>query len=100
MTTTAWLWIIFTVFVLGMLALDLGVFHRKAHVVTKKEAALWSLVWILLAMVGTKMMLAEVYKIPIGVSLGVIAALLALSIMASLLFPRQSTEAEPGVATS
>jgi tellurite resistance protein TerC len=53
-----------------------------------------------LGFVGTKMMLAEVYKIPIGVSLGVIAALLALSIMASLLFPRQSTEAEPGVATS
>lgn len=51
MTTTVWPWIIFTVFVLGMLALDLGVFHRKAHVVTKKEAALWSLVWILLAMV-------------------------------------------------
>jgi tellurite resistance protein TerC len=45
-----WPWIIFTVFVLGMLALDLGVFHRDAHVVTKKEAALWSLVWILLAL--------------------------------------------------
>ncbi len=50
MTSTVWPWIIFTVFVLGMLALDLGVFHRDAHVVTKKEAALWSLVWILLAL--------------------------------------------------
>ncbi len=50
MTSTLWPWFIFTVFVLGMLALDLGVFHRDAHVVTKKEAALWSLVWILLAM--------------------------------------------------
>ncbi len=49
MTSTIWPWIVFTVFVLGMLALDLGVFHRDAHVVTKKEAALWSLVWILLA---------------------------------------------------
>src|SRR6266849_5483660 len=51
MTATVWPWIIFTVFVLGMLALDLGVFHRDAHVVTKKEAALWSLVWILLALI-------------------------------------------------
>jgi len=51
MTASVWPWIIFTVFVLGMLVLDLGVFHRKAHVVSKKEAALWSLVWILLAMV-------------------------------------------------
>ncbi len=51
MTSTIWPWIVFTVFVLGMLALDLGVFHRDAHMVTKKEAALWSLVWILLALV-------------------------------------------------
>ncbi|MBI3303361.1 MAG: TerC family protein [Deltaproteobacteria bacterium] len=51
MTSTIWPWIVFTVFVLGMLALDLGVFHRDAHVVTKKEAALWSLVWILLALI-------------------------------------------------
>jgi tellurite resistance protein TerC len=51
MTSTIWPWIVFTVFVLGMLALDLGVFHRNAHVVSKKEAVLWSLVWILLALV-------------------------------------------------
>ena len=50
MTSTVWPWIIFTLFVLGMLTLDLGVFHRQAHVVSKKEAALWSLVWILLAL--------------------------------------------------
>jgi tellurite resistance protein TerC len=49
-TSTVWPWIIFTLFVLGMLTLDLGVFHRQAHVVSKKEAALWSLVWILLAL--------------------------------------------------
>ncbi len=48
MTASMWPWILFTVFVLGMLAFDLGVFHRDAHVVTKKEAALLSLVWILL----------------------------------------------------
>lgn len=46
MTASVWPWIIFTVFVLGMLALDLGVFHRRAHVVTKKEAALGAKVGI------------------------------------------------------
>ena len=45
------LWIAFNVFVLGMLALDLGVFHRKAHSVSIKEASLWSLIWVTLAMV-------------------------------------------------
>lgn len=43
-------WVLFHVFVLGMLALDLGVFHRKAHVVHFKEALAWSGVWILLAL--------------------------------------------------
>ena len=51
MSDTLWLWIGFNVFVLGMLALDLGVFHRHAHVVKFKEAATWSVVWILLACV-------------------------------------------------
>jgi TerC family integral membrane protein len=45
------LWIAFNVFVLGMLALDLGVFHRKAHAVSIKEASIWSVVWIALAMI-------------------------------------------------
>jgi tellurite resistance protein TerC len=48
---TVWLWIGFNLFVLLMLALDLGVFHRKAHVVSIREATMWSLVWIALAMV-------------------------------------------------
>ena len=39
-----WMWGGFVAFVLAMLALDLGVFHRKAHAVTVKEAATWSLV--------------------------------------------------------
>ena len=38
------LWGGFIVFVLLMLALDLGVFHRKAHAVSFKEAAIWSCV--------------------------------------------------------
>jgi tellurite resistance protein TerC len=48
---TIWLWVGFNVFVLAMLALDLGVFHRKAHVVSVKEAAIWSVVWISLSMI-------------------------------------------------
>ncbi len=46
---TPGLWLGFIALVLGMLALDLGVFHRKAHAVTVKEAAVWSAVWIALA---------------------------------------------------
>jgi tellurite resistance protein TerC len=46
-----WLWIGFNVFILALLALDLGVFHRKAHEVSLKEAAGWSVAWIALAMV-------------------------------------------------
>jgi TerC family integral membrane protein len=44
-------WIGFHVFVLGMLALDLGVLHRRAHVVGAKEAALWTALWVGLALV-------------------------------------------------
>ncbi|MEP7135522.1 MAG: TerC family protein [Chloroflexota bacterium] len=45
-----WLWIGFNIFVLLMLAVDLGIFHRKAHAVSIKEAVIWSVVWISLAM--------------------------------------------------
>lgn len=45
------LWIGFIVFVMAMLAIDLGVFHRKAHAVGFREAATWSAVWIGLALV-------------------------------------------------
>lgn len=47
---TWWLYAGFLVFVLAMLALDLGVFHRKAHAVSFKESATWTGVWIGLAM--------------------------------------------------
>lgn len=43
-------WVLFNVFVLLMLALDLGVFNRKAHEVKMKEALIWSGVWIALAL--------------------------------------------------
>jgi tellurite resistance protein TerC len=46
---TPGLWIGFTIFVLAMLALDLGVFHRRAHAISIKEALLWSIVWMTLA---------------------------------------------------
>lgn len=51
MDTPIWLWIGFNLFVLAMLALDLGVFHRKSHAVSGKEALTWSLVWISLSLV-------------------------------------------------
>ncbi|HLE26066.1 MAG TPA: TerC family protein [Thermodesulfobacteriota bacterium] len=43
-------WIVFNIFVLAMLTLDLGIFHRKAHEVKVKEALVWSFVWIGLAL--------------------------------------------------
>lgn len=45
-----WFYLGFTVFVLMMLALDLGVFHRNAHEVSFKEATTWSVVWVSLAL--------------------------------------------------
>jgi tellurite resistance protein TerC len=48
--TNFWFWGGFVGFVLAMLALDLGVFHRKAHEVRPKEAATWTAVWVALAM--------------------------------------------------
>jgi tellurite resistance protein TerC len=43
-------WVGFTLFVLAMLAVDLGIFHREAHKVSIKEAAIWSAVWITLSL--------------------------------------------------
>jgi tellurite resistance protein TerC len=45
-----WLWVGFNVFVLAMLAIDLGIFHRSAHAVTVKEATIWSIAWISLSL--------------------------------------------------
>ncbi len=46
-----WPWIFFNAFVLLMLALDLGVFHRQSKKITFKNAMIWSAVWIGLAMI-------------------------------------------------
>lgn len=51
METPLIFWILFNVFVLLMLALDLGVFHRKSHEVSTKEALTWTFVWITLALI-------------------------------------------------
>jgi len=51
MDTSPWFYVGFTAFVLAMLALDLGVFHRKAHVVRPKEAAMWVAIWAGLAFI-------------------------------------------------
>jgi tellurite resistance protein TerC len=45
-----WFWVGFVAFVLVMLALDLGVFHRHAHEVRAKEAGIWTAVWVGLAL--------------------------------------------------
>lgn len=45
-----WFYMVFNLCVLAVLALDLGVFHRKAHAVTVREAATWSAVWATLAL--------------------------------------------------
>lgn len=46
MATEAWLWLAFIVFILFLLALHLGVFHRKAHTITQREALITSGLWI------------------------------------------------------
>jgi len=51
MNESLWLWVGFNVFILAMLALDLGVFHRKSHVVSLKESLMWTGVWVVLALV-------------------------------------------------
>lgn len=50
-TMDIWLWLGFLLLVALMLALDLGVFNRHAHVIKAKEALLWTAFWILLALV-------------------------------------------------
>jgi len=50
MNDTTLLWTFFNLFVLVMLAIDLGIFHRKSHEVTVREALTWTSVWITLAM--------------------------------------------------
>jgi len=50
LATNIWFWVGFIAFVLAMLALDLGVFHREAHEVRPKEAGIWTAIWVALAL--------------------------------------------------
>lgn len=51
MEINIWYWIGFNFFVLIMLVVDLGVFHRKKHVIKIKEAFIWTTVWLTLALI-------------------------------------------------
>jgi len=51
METPLLFWIIFNVFILLMLAIDLGIFNRKSHEISFREALSWTIVWICLALV-------------------------------------------------
>ena len=46
-----WLWLGFSLFILTMLSLDLGLFNRKAHTIKYREAWIWSGVWVTLALI-------------------------------------------------
>ena len=60
-----WVYGLFLLLVLAVLALDLGVFHRKAHAVSFKEAAAWSVVWVVLALlVGVALWLYAGWRFP------------------------------------
>jgi hypothetical protein len=109
-----WPWLAVNGFVLATLALDLSVFRRKAHEVSLREAGAWGAVWVggrslhfllagvvekycylklglsmVLASVGAKMLLADVAKVPIDISLAVIAGIIAVPIAMSLLRNRR-----------
>jgi tellurite resistance protein TerC len=45
-----WFYAVFTALVLVLLAIDLGVFHRRAHVVSMREATAWSVIWVSLGL--------------------------------------------------
>lgn len=51
MDITLWAWIGFHAIVFLVLALDLGVFHRRSHKVSIREAGLWTLVWVTLSLI-------------------------------------------------
>ena len=103
MTTELSFWIFFILFIALMMAPDPGVFRRKSHIVTFKESLAWTIVWMglagilnvfrylhfglasILLFMGLKMVLADVYKIPIEFALITELAILIISIVASLI---------------
>jgi tellurite resistance protein TerC len=63
MEISIYFWIGFHVFIFFMLALDLGVFHKRTHVVPVKEAVIWSIVWISLALIFNVFVFFEFGKV-------------------------------------
>lgn len=63
MGVSIYFWVGFHVFVFIMLALDLGVFHKKAHKIPVKEAVTWTIIWITLAMLFSVFVFFEFGKI-------------------------------------
>lgn len=49
--SSTWLWLGFSIFIVTMLSLDLGLFNRKAHTIRYREAWVWSGVWVTLALI-------------------------------------------------
>jgi len=49
--SSTWLWLGFSIFIVTMLSLDLGLFNRKAHTIRYREAWIWSGVWVTLALI-------------------------------------------------
>jgi tellurite resistance protein TerC len=66
MATQPWMWAVFSAVVLALLALDLGVFNRRAHSPSTREALAWSTAWITLA---------AVFGVGVAFTLGTEAAL-------------------------
>lgn len=66
------LWVGFVAVILAMLAVDLGVFHRRSHVVPVSEAAIWTTVWVILALLFNVAVffLYEHHVLGIGLELG------------------------------
>ena len=51
MSNQLWIWVIFNLAVLGMLFFDLGVFHKRDRTITLKESIVWSVLWIIVALI-------------------------------------------------
>ncbi len=67
-----WIWLGFLVFIMGMLALDLGVFNRKVHVIKAREALTWTTVWVIVALLfnGLVYFMYEYHWLGIGATVG------------------------------
>jgi tellurite resistance protein TerC len=73
-----WFYAAFTLFILCLLALDLGILHRRAHIVSVREAARWSAVWITLALLFNVLL----YRYAAGLFAPEIARQVALEFLA------------------